>query len=257
VTRLGGLLYLVHALENLGVPDAFEERWTLASQGGPWGALDLIGRALLGKHFATVADDPLWPLLARLAAWPPAHRGGPDPAFHIPAAWMGLLDDRGERFTWAARHGRLWIWSSAGYLVAHRAWRASRPPDAAAVRRELRRAGAPTDARIVQRRDARIPLLTLPAVPAGCPARYGRLAAAIAPAVRRRLWLAIGGGDRRSRRDRISALLHVRARLYVSSSHVDLVATLDRADLAIRRAGLDRDPGWLPGYGRVIYFHFS
>ena len=256
VTRLGGLLYLVHALENLGIPDAFEERWALASQAGPWGALDLIGRALLGHRFASMADDPIWPVLARLAAWTPAPRRGRDPAFHVPERWRSLLDDHGERLNWTFRDRRLWIWSREGYLVAHRAWHGARAPNAAAVRRELRRPGVSSQARIVQRRDARIPLLTLPAVPAGCPARYGRLAAAIAPAVRRRLLLAIGG-ERRSRRDRIAELLQVRARLYVSSSHVDLVATLDRADLAIRRAGLDRDPGWLPGYGRVIYFHFS
>jgi hypothetical protein len=51
--------------------------------------------------------------------------------------------------------------------------------------------------------------------------------------------------------------LVVPGRLYVTSSHVDLVISLDHADLSVRASGLDRDPGWLPAYGRVVYFHFE
>jgi len=255
VTRLGGLFYLIHALQDLGLPEAFEERWQLASSAGPWGTLDLIGRAILGERFANVADDPIWPVLTRLAAWQPARRSGVDPVYRVPADWLSTREDRAAPFTWCARDRRLWIWSRAGYLVAHRAWRRSRAPVAADVRRELARLGVPVTARIAQRRDAGIPWLPPVAAPAGCPVRYRRLAAAMAPAVRRRLQLALG--EPAGRGDRVAALLLVRSRVYISTSHVDLVTTLDRADLAIRRAGLDRDPGWLPGYGRVIYFHFS
>src|SRR5690606_27167283 len=34
-TRLGGLLYLIHVLENLGLPDLFEAGWQLSSGAGP------------------------------------------------------------------------------------------------------------------------------------------------------------------------------------------------------------------------------
>jgi len=69
--------------------------------------------------------------------------------------------------------------------------------------------------------------------------------------VRERLRLAVGTFDP------IHSILDARARIYVTSSHVDLVLRLDTADLTLRRAGLDRDPGWLPAYGRVVYFHFE
>ena len=52
-------------------------------------------------------------------------------------------------------------------------------------------------------------------------------------------------------------LLHLPGRLYISSSHIDLVAPLQRISLRVRYAGLDRDPGWAPDFGRVIYFHFE
>jgi hypothetical protein len=96
--------------------------------------------------------------------------------------------------------------------------------------------------------------------PTKCRPRLARWAAAVAPAIRRRLLLALdpdASGARSRRADAIDDALTVQGRLYVTSSHIDLVMKLDRADLALRRAGLDRDPGWLPAYGRVVYFHFT
>lgn len=56
--------------------------------------------------------------------------------------------------------------------------------------------------------------------------------------------------------DAALALLLRRGQLYVTSSHVDLIMPLDSVSLAVRRAGLDFDPGWLPAFGRVIQFHY-
>ena len=46
------------------------------------------------------------------------------------------------------------------------------------------------------------------------------------------------------------------ARVYVTSTHVDIVMSLEDIVLPIRRVGLDRDPGWQPEYARIILFHF-
>jgi hypothetical protein len=54
----------------------------------------------------------------------------------------------------------------------------------------------------------------------------------------------------------LEALLLVPGHLYLSSSHIDLVAPVEAISLPVRLAGLDRDPGWLPEFGRVVYFHF-
>jgi hypothetical protein len=52
-------------------------------------------------------------------------------------------------------------------------------------------------------------------------------------------------------------LFCLRSRLYVTTTHVDLVMKIDQIHLPARRAGLDQDPGWLPHWGRVVQFHFD
>jgi hypothetical protein len=261
-TRIGGVLYLIHALLDLGLPEAFETDWRLASTAGPWGTLDLLGRGLLGARFAEVAEDPLWAVLAELAGWPSSagvREGSLRTAWRVPAGWPAKLADPCDDFAWSAAAGRLRVWSAAGYLVAD----VRRGPDKPSrqARRELarlagRRAAA---ARLARAPAADAPLaLPLPPLPPGCPPHLGRWLAAALPAVRRRLLLALAG--RRAapgRRDPVARALAVRGRLYLTSSHVDLVLPLAAAELAARRAGLDRDPGWLPAFGRVVSFHFA
>lgn len=45
--------------------------------------------------------------------------------------------------------------------------------------------------------------------------------------------------------------------LVTSNTHVDLYFSPEDADVRIRRAGLDRDPGWVPALGYIVLFHFS
>jgi hypothetical protein len=47
------------------------------------------------------------------------------------------------------------------------------------------------------------------------------------------------------------------ARLCATASHIDLHLRLRDVDLAVRRQGLDLDPGWLPWLGRVLRFHYD
>jgi len=54
-----------------------------------------------------------------------------------------------------------------------------------------------------------------------------------------------------------TALLLRQGRLYVTSTHVDLVMRLMDVSTPIRMAGLDCNPGWLPDFGRVVLFHFE
>jgi hypothetical protein len=55
----------------------------------------------------------------------------------------------------------------------------------------------------------------------------------------------------------VPGLLTQPARLYVTRTHVDLQFRLDQIDVGIRRAGLDRDPGWVAVLGRVVSFHYE
>ena len=57
--------------------------------------------------------------------------------------------------------------------------------------------------------------------------------------------------------DLVRDLLVCPGQLYVTATHVDLVMPLDAITIPVRLAGLDRNPGWLPDFGRVILFHFE
>ncbi len=57
--------------------------------------------------------------------------------------------------------------------------------------------------------------------------------------------------------ERLSQLLTCPAKVYAGATHLDVVMALDDIRLELRQAGLDRDPGWLPGWARVVSFHFE
>jgi hypothetical protein len=52
-------------------------------------------------------------------------------------------------------------------------------------------------------------------------------------------------------------LIRCPGRVHVTRTHVDVVMALAAVSLPIRRAGLDADPGWVPGLARVVRFHFD
>jgi hypothetical protein len=45
-------------------------------------------------------------------------------------------------------------------------------------------------------------------------------------------------------------------RVLATRTHLDVVFDLNQAEMRIRRAGLDLNPGWLPWFGRVVTFHY-
>ncbi len=215
-TELGGVLFLINVMRRLDLPGCFEPDWRLASDVGPWGVLELLGRALLqdaarlptfGKvgNLANLAADPLWAALAALAGRQDGEPAGADFAgpdtVQIPAAWARWLD--------------------AGSAPGQRI-------DLASV--------SPWDG----------PLL------AGVSRDLRRWLAAVVPHVEQILHNTLGDGI-----DLAADLLLRRGQLYATSSHVDLVLPLHRVPMAVRRAGLDIDPGWLPDFGRVVQFHYQ
>ena len=71
-------------------------------------------------------------------------------------------------------------------------------------------------------------------------------------------WLT---GCRRYLRRRVhvglASLVVRRARIAITPTHVDVFFRLNAADVRVRRAGLDVDPGWVPWFGRVVTFHYE
>lgn len=54
----------------------------------------------------------------------------------------------------------------------------------------------------------------------------------------------------------LPALVGRPGRLVASRTHIDVLFHHHQADLRLRQAGLDLDPGWLPWLGRVVLFHY-
>jgi hypothetical protein len=53
------------------------------------------------------------------------------------------------------------------------------------------------------------------------------------------------------------AAFAIAGRAVVDETRVDLHVALAALPIALRLAGLDRDPGWLPSEGRDLRFHFA
>jgi hypothetical protein len=75
-----------------------------------------------------------------------------------------------------------------------------------------------------------------------------------------RAWaLAVSLWCRRHARLSTREIIQRRGRVSLTRTDVDVVLPLDQADVRIRRAGLDIDPGWLHWfgpYGKVVRFHY-
>ena len=71
--------------------------------------------------------------------------------------------------------------------------------------------------------------------------------------------LLIDARHRLQRAGRIGLVRLVRrpARVSLTATHVDVRFPLSACEFRVRRLGLDLDPGWLPGFGRVVGFHYG
>lgn len=251
-TEWGGVLFLINLLDHLNVPGCFGPNWSLDERIGPWALLELTGCALFES---APTADALWAELAKLDGRE-VHElpGGADssdvqPDYRVPADWVADAMPETE-ILWQVDDGRLSIWYRDEYVVFDGTADEQHPLTQVAV--HLSRLKLPTAAL----RHAGDESPPQPARHQGwmqhlAPA-LSRWLSLVVPYLRHRLRLATGD----SATD-IKALLRCPGRLYVDRTHVDLVAGLDAINLTVRRAGLDRDPGWQPRYGRVIAFHFE
>ena len=74
------------------------------------------------------------------------------------------------------------------------------------------------------------------------------------PYLRARLLRALNGSEPETLGP---TLCRARARIFVTADRLDVMLSLEEHPIAIRLAGLDRDPGWVPAAGRSVAFHFE
>lgn len=243
-TSLGGVFYLLNLLTALGLYGDFTTPQEPGIDLDPWDCLTLLARRLLGRP---APRDPVWTLLARLAgrenrAAPPGTDFKPPRRWRVPPEWLAPFP-AGGLWRWSAARGTLQIVHPAGFPAV------AVPRDAAApaeqFRREWRRLSPPRSTAMARR------AALLRAEPQDPLARWVARLAAYSEA---RLRLALGVEAEQSL---AGLLFEHQARVALTPTHVEVTLRLATLPLAVRFAGLDRTPGWLPAAGRFVAFEFE
>ncbi len=216
-TMVGGIGFLLNVLLRLGYAE-----WLQAQP--EWAQRPILAQVFARALHAVSAaeDDPAWAL-----AQVPTVDGPAPLMFVAPERWrsglmsrggLGLRHEVANATAWTDVSGRLLLAASWGDLAAGL-------PDAAHL----------------------LPVATTASIVLNDPDRL--VACAWSVAIHRWLRRYAGIG--------LVNLLRRPARLSFTPTHLDLWFDPARADLRIRRAGLDIDPGWLSWWGRVIGFHYE
>jgi hypothetical protein len=217
VTEFAGLLFLLNAFIALEIYGDFTRPDRTICGLSPFALIARLGSHWFGRRFR---DDPLHALLLDLA--------GDDlvlaaPQWAVQQSWLEPWPK--PRSLWVGRERpRRYVWHPAGFPVA-----------------ELRRASARSSRRL----KAKDRLARLPRSPAH------RWIACLGLYLRARLARTLG------RPDAIDFLCHLLATVEFDDERVTARFALADHPLAIRLAGLDRNPGWVPAAGRIVEFAFE
>lgn len=216
-TGFGGLVFLINAFLAMGLYPDFTRPLDAALPLPPLALVDRLGLHWFGARYRR---DPLHRWIAR--------RG---PRVRLPRRWRVEAE-------WLAPFpgGRAWhdgstLWHSAGFALANRC--------AAAPARRLARThgvrlGSGTPGRSSARAGHDPDWLTSLALFLAARLRRAAPDGALTPAA-----FAIPG------------------RAVIDEARLDVHFALAALPIAVRLAGLDRDPGWLPSEGRDLRFHFA
>lgn len=237
-TELGGVFFLVQVAIRLGL---YGDMFTPREPGIDLPLCDflaLLARELLGD--ACAPEDPLWRLLqqtsGRRADEPWGGEFLPPSAWVIPPSWLGAFAHEGP-YEVQLRVGRVIVMHEAGFCAL------DAPATSSAPDVQLTAALGIATARV--RPAQRAVMLPEDGLP--------RWVAWVASYVRARLALALG-----VERDAVADLvLRRRARVTVTALRVDVSMPLAQHPIELRRAGLDRDVGFVPALSRTISFHFA
>jgi hypothetical protein len=240
-TAFGGIFYLLNVALALRLYGDFSQPRQPGVTLPPWDFLALAGQRWFGAAFTS---DPVWHLLARLAGR--SSKEPPGKGFRPPTDWQappGWLDPWGEpaRIGVAATRVRLVLLHPAGFAFALATRREGETPiDTARALCQpypmLERAS------LVHRR--------LPPLPRAAAARWMAL---LLDAVMVRLVVALGV----STAETLPLLCRHPAVLCHGPGRLDVRLSLADLPIAVRMAGLDRDPGWIPASGHAIAFRFE
>ena len=228
-TAHGGVFFLLNVFLALELYGDFTRPRSRSVEASPWTLLSRLARALLGTR--AEPDDALWSILRDLAGAPGDIDDWPA-QFRVHPEWLRPFPDR-SGWTWITTTERFCLVHPHRFVVVSAPVEADLPAQRA---RESAGYGV-TDATEA----------TTGVIPTAWPELLSLF-------VRARLHAALGAEDPDAS---ILMALGARARVRVTDAHVDVHMALADLPIAVRLAGLDRDPGWVPAAGRFVAFHFE
>lgn len=257
-SQFAGIFYLLNVALSLGLYGDFTQPRHPGIALSPWDWLALIGRSWLGKAFE---QDPVWRLLAELAGRSATQEPGGD--FVAPDLWI-VPDDWLK--PWVKVHSlqpanvmhlkvsetrkRLQIWHDAGFMVMDMPRIHNLPPLTQASQ-AFAKSTVLSAATLVHIKKK--PHAFRPAIAAANPALKRWLQWTLLY-LNARLIRALNDDSTHSVAHRVCC--HA-AKIYSTSTGLDVHFSLATLPIELRIAGLDRDPGWIPSAGRSISFHFA
>ena len=239
-TQYGGVFFLCNAALAMGLYPDFTRPLERGLELSLW---DFLSLAAVEFGGAAVRLDPLWDLLEELAGRMPGQRPGagfePPCEWRLPVKWLLPFARDVADWTWEADAARLVVWHPSGFVVLD----LSR--DATAVEDQLQVELVPYAVSGItqvarRRRDPVSPL--------------ARWRGWLMPYLGRRVARAMGG---KRWRHACRQMLRLSARIECDAERLDVHFSLEQLPLAVRMAGLDRDPGWIPAAGRDLRLHFG
>jgi len=260
-TEWGGLFYLVNAALALELYGDFTRPERPSLPLVLWDFLLLLGRELIGRG---LEEDPCWAALAtlsgRTADEQPGARFEPPVEWRLSGSWLAAFP---ERIGWLGffEEGRLRLEHPAGFSVLN--VRCCREEFTATFQRECLGLGLAPEAVCFEQEtpdrepgalmDAEIDssVATDSSVQNRSLARWFRL---LAQYLEARLCRALGEPNRERMRELV---FQRQAELRINSECLTVHFSLADHPIALRIAGLDRDPGWVPAAGRIITFHYA
>lgn len=239
-SEYGGVFYLINVGLFLELYGDFTQPLRPGISLPIWDFLALTGERLIGP---ALHEDPLWPLLSHLSGrqpdQPPGAMFDPPTEWHVPPEWLKPFSDK-ESWRWAWTEGRLRVWHSSDFVLLDCAMEDE--PSTDMVRTLLQ--DYRSDGALVQIDD---PSLTQGLDP------LDQWLAWLLPYLRARIARALAC---ELTDDWPTLLFKHRASISFTDTKLDVTFSLTHHPLAIRIAGLDRDPGWVPAAGRFIAFHY-
>jgi hypothetical protein len=256
----GGIFYLINVALALDLYGDFTHPRQPSLSLVPWDFLALMGREMIGQNFLS---DPGWDALASLSGRGKAENPGSE--FEPPAEWrmpLAWLIPFPEKTGWQAivRDGRLLVQHPAHFRTLD----VPCTPEEAISQfsAECCRLGmdpatvdlqssSPLSVGFINS-DIECTDSSVPAFPLNPP--LARWLGWLKEYLQARLARALGEPDPDVMRQLV---FHRAARIRIGSESVAVHFSLADHPIALRMAGLDRDPGWVPAAGRAIGFHYD